>query len=58
MKKNNNSQHGCEKYHSKHEAAIDENGWNHRCKGIENRNKGAMAVDIKTINLVYIIHLH
>ena len=53
MRKNRNFQDGCEKHHSKHEAAIDENGWNHRCKGNKNRNKGATAVNIKLINLVF-----
>ena len=55
VQKNKNFQNGCEKYYSKHEAAIDENGWNHRCKGIKNRNKGAMVVNIKTINIVYFV---
>ena len=55
MKKNKIFQDGCEKYNAKHEATIDENGWNHRCKGIKNRNKGTMVVNIKTINIVFII---
>ena len=57
MRKNRNFQDGREKHNSKHEAAIDENGWNHRCKGNKNRNKGAEAVNIKIINFVFNIHI-